>query len=537
MNRRANAFAIICVLAFLAMGWSLLPYPGLEADEVLFACPLYAPYAWTGRIRMFHTDLPTMVMNYIGTLKTSLYAVIFHSFNPTDITVRLPMLLLTAVTIWIVYRLLLRTAGVRAALAACIILATDPVFLMTALFDWGPVAIQHFLIAAAMLLLVIFHQRASYPALAAAAFTLGLGLWDKVSFAWLLVALILAGAITFNREIRTHFAPKPLAIAFIAFVAGALPLLIFNYQHHAATLHVGAGINSTEFEGKYESFRDVLRGSGLYGYLSAEDPTQPGRQPGTAIERLSVAVHNAIGHSAGNLGAIAFILAAALAMIRWRSSRALRFSLLFVLVAWLSMLLVKGAGGSVHHTILLWPGVPMLIGFAIAEISNHAGKRAQWTAISLSAALVAGNILIYNEYLYSFVRYGSRAAWSSAINPLADSLLTQHPTRVCLADWGMINQLRILGHGTLAIDDVSFTLLSFTGSPSDNDSLRQCAADSVIVTHTPPLEEFKGARQRLDRWASAHGFEPTPIATITDELDRPVFVTFRYTPHATAKIQ
>ena len=63
---------LCCCLTILA-GCALIPYAGIQMDEALFAGPYYQPVQREFRIRLFHHDIPLMVMTYIGTLKTLLY--------------------------------------------------------------------------------------------------------------------------------------------------------------------------------------------------------------------------------------------------------------------------------------------------------------------------------------------------------------------------------------------------------------------------------------------------------------------------------
>ena len=84
-----------------------------------------------------------MVMTYIGSLKTLLYWPIFRIFGAGPWTVRLPVVLLGAITIFVFFHLARVVRGGRAAVIGAFLLATDPVFLLTNTFDWGPVALEH----------------------------------------------------------------------------------------------------------------------------------------------------------------------------------------------------------------------------------------------------------------------------------------------------------------------------------------------------------------------------------------------------------
>src|SRR5215472_9428008 len=91
-----------------------------------------------------------------------------------------------------------------------------------------------------------------------------------------------------------------------------------------------------------------------------------------------------------------FLLAAPI----WWRSRIAWFAIVYCTVDWLTMAFTKDAGGSIHHTILLWP-FPIL--FAAAVLS---GIRWKWLAIAAGVVLIALNLTVINQYLSQFERYG-----------------------------------------------------------------------------------------------------------------------------------
>ena len=96
--------------------------------------------------------------------------------------VRLPMVLVGAVTILVFYKWAGIFAGPRGALLAAVLLATDPTFLLTDTFDWGPVALQHLLVVSGCFLI-------ARGRLCWGAFLFGLALWNKAIFLWTLAGL------------------------------------------------------------------------------------------------------------------------------------------------------------------------------------------------------------------------------------------------------------------------------------------------------------------------------------------------------------
>src|SRR5580693_9001434 len=105
----------LSVLVFCLTGLALIPYPGLQNDELFFSGPLYFPDASFYRIEIAAVKIPIMVMSYTGALKTWLYAALFEFFEPSEWSVRIPVLLLGMGTIWLSWVWVRRIAGAGAA--------------------------------------------------------------------------------------------------------------------------------------------------------------------------------------------------------------------------------------------------------------------------------------------------------------------------------------------------------------------------------------------------------------------------------------
>lgn len=194
---------------FILLGAALLPYAGVQNDEALFAAPLYEQNSKDFCISLFHHQAPMMVMSYVGTLKTLIYMPILHFFGSSVWSVRLPMVLAGALTVFFLYSLVLLSAGRAAALLAAFLLASDPSFVLTDTFDWGPVALEHLLLVTACFLLVRFaRESVSMRDLALGFFCLGLGLWNKAIFVWALAGLSCAVVVVFHREIGKLLRPR-----------------------------------------------------------------------------------------------------------------------------------------------------------------------------------------------------------------------------------------------------------------------------------------------------------------------------------------
>src|SRR3984957_16304371 len=178
-------------------------------DEALFAGPYYQPAAREFRLRLFHHDLPLMVMTYIGTLKPLLYwpliAIFRSGFEAHPLraawVLRLPTVLAGGLTVFLFFYLAKRSAGRRTAAVAALLLASDPAFLLTNTFDWGPVALEHLLLVTACFFLVKYAQDSIRRDLLLGFIFLGLALWNKAVFVWALAGLICATLSVFCREL------------------------------------------------------------------------------------------------------------------------------------------------------------------------------------------------------------------------------------------------------------------------------------------------------------------------------------------------
>jgi hypothetical protein len=92
---------------YLYFALSGLRSPGLYYDEVLFAnAALGNPdglfIAWG--IYLGGWRFPLMLVSYIGALKAFLYAPLFALFGTSIPVVRIPMILVGALTLWLTWR-------------------------------------------------------------------------------------------------------------------------------------------------------------------------------------------------------------------------------------------------------------------------------------------------------------------------------------------------------------------------------------------------------------------------------------------------
>ncbi|MGA2272518.1 MAG: glycosyltransferase family 39 protein [Bryobacteraceae bacterium] len=521
---------------FLLSGMAFIGSLGIEVDEALPAGPLYQPKSWYYAWHFGHARIPLMHMSYLGTLKTWIWRPIFQWWGTGVWPLRFPALLAGAVSIWLFYCFLRATVGARAAVIGCAILAADSQYLLTTTFDWGPVALQHLLIGAGLVLLVKFHRSANSLWLAAGCFLLGLAVWDKMLALWMLSGLAIGALAAVPRQILAAWSWRRLAIAALTFLAGALPVVLSGIHDHFAALRENAGRTVDAVPGKITILQRSLNGEGLFGFMFAEDGQTPApRAAANLAERLSAATSERFGHPRRSLQLYACLLALVLApLARGRDLRAILFALVAMAVAWIQMATTPSAGGSVHHTILLWPLPAMVMAVSFAAASRRLGRAGIPAVAVILALLVGSDVLVTNEYFWKSVRNGGSHTWSDALFPLSADLMARRPAAVYCADWDIFESLRLLDRGALPLRNGMDPAPAPDMTQTDRQWLLGMIAtpDAVWVTHVPAFEFFPAVRPKLDRFAAAAGFEHRLLEVICDMRGRPTFELYRFQKQA-----
>lgn len=530
LNFRCPALAA-CLL-FLVTGSAFVSHLGLQNDEALFASGIFKPYAVAYTLDLGRSSLPLMLMPYLGTLKSWVYRPIFQLFGTGVPAMRVPMLLAGVASVWLFYLLLRRVAGVRAALFGCGLLATDSLYLLTTCFDWGPVALQHLLLTAGMLLLFGFYQHRSHHWLAWGCFLLGLAMWDKALAAWMLSGMGLALIIIFPKEIVRVTTLRRAAISLLFFALGALPLIIYNIDKPLATFRGNTSWDTSDLAGKGRLLAGTANGKALFGWLNNEDwQTRTPHPPRGAMQSASARISALAGHPRHSLLLYGFGLALLLApLARGHARRAILFALLAMALAWAQMAVTANAGGSVHHAILLWPLPHMVIAISFAAASRRLhGAGIPALAVMLAGLMVSG-LLVTNEYHVMIVRNGGSPNWTDAIFRLADYLKSVSPSYVFCVDWGIMDSMRLLTRGKLPLRVGTDPITKPALDPADREFLARTITGPghVFINHTTGFEFLTGVNDKLVKYAAGAGYRREVMAIIPDSNGRPVYEVYRF---------
>ncbi len=532
MKKAAPTVLVLLCLFFVLAGAAFIPRLGIQNDEVFFTAGLYEPFTYRYGIRLFHTRVPLMLLSYLGATKTWFYAAWFQLWPPSPSSLRVPMLLGGALTVWLFYLLVRRLAGIRAALLGAGLLATDAVYLLVTL--WGPVIGHHVLLLSAMLAFLAYHRTRSARWLAAGCFCVGLALWDKALFLWLLSGLVVAALAVFPRAVLRALTWRNLGIAGVCLAIGALPLALFNYKYRGETIRSNTSLTLADVPAKAQVLRLSLDGWLLFGWIVAEDPPPHPGEPGNALERGSLWLSELTGRRDQSLMLWACGFAVLLLPWLWRTpARApMLFTLICFGVGWVQMAITRGAGLAAHHTLLLWPFPHLLVAVALAEASRRLRRTGAVTLVIVGVLLVGSNALVVNQYLADAVRKGPGLDFTDAVYRLAGYLRQTPAKQVLAADWGMVDSLRFLEQGRLRLRLVADLAAKPSLTIEEARRLREWIAEPghIFVAHIEGREFFRGASARLRQIALEQGYAPDTLAVLSDNYSRPTYEVFRFQP-------
>jgi hypothetical protein len=516
----------LCCPYFILAGLLLIPYAGFQHDEVVFAQPFFQHGVTFYSCRLGSLSIPMMINSYAGSFKTWLYWPVLELWNPSAFSIRVPAMLIAALSILLFWPIMVRAGGKRAAAIATVLLATDSMYLMTSVFDWGPCALQHFFLVAVMLTFIRFDETGKIALLALGSFLAGVALWEKALFFWFAGALAVAALAIYPKCIWRRVSMRNLIVATAGFAIGATPLILYNIHKPNSTLGENVLFSTGEFDEKLELAKRTINAYALSDYIVYSDWMPLPHAPRNAMESASLALRDATGSGQKSAMLWAYGLSILLVPLVWRTRvwRPMLFALIFTAVGWVQMLFTKNAGGSVHHIILLWPMPVMFLSLAFSEASRRLPRKVAIPALYATVGFfTAENILAANQYLAEFIRNGPTRDWTNAIYPLSADVLQSHYGTIAGIDWGTVVPLGILQRGTVPMDEVSV---------DDNDpqpALEKMGKDGfVFLTHVKGQEYFTGVDDKMDGIAARNGFARHSIKTFADENGRPVFELFQY---------
>ena len=521
------------VLWFAATAGHRIALPGLDYDELTFV-----NVATGGAGDMFVAKrlfgVPVMVMDYYGALKAYLFAPIFSVFGASAATIRWPVVLVSCASLVLIHAIGRLGIGARGAAALTLLAALDPVFTWMTKLDFGPTALMTVLKLGALYCFYRALITRSLASLWAAVLLCALGVFDKLNFVWIVIALVVAATL-FRRELASM--RRRHGLAFVAPVAAL----------GAAMAAVGALLVLPQFLTTQRTADSVGTLARIPHLLTRYTRTMNGRELYTWITGAELGPFSIVNA----LTVAAVVVLAGFWLGRaWQrrglGGQALRLSLrerivaswlvLFVVIA-LQILVTKRAGGP-HHMMLLHPFHLMLVVAAAAAVAGwRSASPSRWSAAARGVAVLslvalgASELLVAHDYADAFeseTRVVPR--WSPVIYDLADYLNRQDADRIAYGDWGLGNQMLALGTDrTRAASHDIWVEFRGSSTPEHERMLLENVFRGrrvLLVLHGPGIEMMPGAPTNLLAWARAHGLALRAVRTFVDRAGRMLYVVY-----------
>ena len=510
-----------CSAAVLAFGLWRVQCPGLYYDEVLFVegWQPHPHFTW-----VVH-GLPVMSLSYLGALKSWLYWPLAHRLTPA--LVRAPTVLMAVVSLWLTAAVATRLAGTAAGIAVACLLAVDPAFLFLHRLDWGPIAIATLLRTASLLLILRWRAGGGNWCAIAAAFLVGVGLYDKVIFAWYVAAL--AAAIVATRRHWPRPRPHVVAGGALALIVGAAPLVAYNLKDPLATLRDNA-ILTTRPLGRQIVERgtlivDTLAGGDVYFFVNGQRLARPLPCPGLSPRLARVFCGRFPLRGAWLPWVTAASLVVVLASGALRTSFATRF-VAVLLAAAIAVILPLAQATGAHHVAMMLPFPQLLLAVVAGEAWRHR-LRWRWPAVSLIVAVLATGAAVSLRTAVSFAGLCGRGAWSPATYRIAAFADAHAHDRVLLGDWGFAAQIHALAPRA-APEDWSWALIDDRARPAD--VLPEPGRRTFLLVHTTGATVSHAARGRAFAHVRAAGLLAKRHDVVTDLDGRPTAFVLELVP-------
>jgi hypothetical protein len=299
-------------------------------------------------------------------------------------------------------------------------------------------------------------------------------------------------------------------------------------RHKLATFRGNTVWSAEHFSRKAMLLGRVLEGEALFGSMFREVWDGPLNEPSTAAQKAVVGIALAAGLPRRTLMGYLGMASLALLPFFWRSPAGVagRFALVAAAMAWLQMVVIKGAGEGAHHAILLWP-LPTI---GIAAVLATASAKFRWGEALLSAVVgiaCVANVLVLSTYYTNLLRNGGTAVWTDAMYPAFDAIRKMDKDTVCAVDWGFLDTLRLLEQGRIGLcaapDPADETVRRF--------ALFQIAEPRYIfLSHTEGSESFPGITARFVRFAESQGYRQVDRQLFADSNGRKTVEVFRFAP-------
>ena len=277
---RGPVLVVAGAVTYFVLLASLWPTrPGLYMDETNFVNASVGGFSHESFVYSRIGGVPTMIMPYIGALKSWLFAPVFFVFGVSPLSIRLPAIVLSAITIVLAYWALRSVVGRWPSAVLAVIMGTAPTFAFMSKVDWGPIVLAMLLKVAALGAFFRLLETGRVRWLVVMLALIFLGIFNKQDFLWITVG-ILAGALV-------AYAPRCWAIlrsqsGAVSSVLGVFVAACVAYGWTVIRPNLRTGGSSqlqnplSHLGSTWHLYQLTTTYSAVVGFFSGRMPAQPG---------------------------------------------------------------------------------------------------------------------------------------------------------------------------------------------------------------------------------------------------------------------
>jgi hypothetical protein len=432
-----EVLAISAACVFVLVASHRIELPGLYMDELDFVNAAQGAHDNT-MIHMRLGSVPLFIMPYLGALKAWIYTPVFALFGVSPLTIRLPAILLAAVTLLIFYQLMRAKLGPVWAIIPLWIMAVDPANVFPSRLDWGPTVLMHFFQAAILALWLSYRDQPKSWKLILIAICAGLGFFDKFNFIWLTVAFIVGICLCYPDSLKNLWVSSPRFVRWTAailllLVAGAALFVVLRVMHLYAGRPLGLTVGA-----KWNGLLSTLSGDAVAYFIFRNSSGLISFVP---FWLIVTDCYLALG--------CLFLL---VQKTEARENRQNGFFLLLIgFLVFLQIVITPQAGGP-HHFSMIFP-LPLLTFVFLAQPMYRqiaAKNLRRFAAVLLVfAAVFVFAVNLHNTLEYLF-RFRENSFYSPGLSPAIYSLSKYlnkegiEAQSIISVDWGLHNQLHAL---------------------------------------------------------------------------------------------
>lgn len=496
---KSNIIALLCIGIYIILSSYKLYLPGLHYDEVFYMNAALGPI--DNNFVLFKIgNFPIMIMDYIGALKAWIYSPIFHLFGVSPFSIRFPNIFITALGLWLTYRITKKVFSEKIALLSLFLLCQDPSLIILTRLDFGPVVLSLLIRIISMSLFYKFVRSIKLKDALLFFVFLAIGIFNKLDFIWFVTAVCVAGIYFYQKELCVFWNMqkanvKKIIISTSVFIVciGLLFLLTTKYYETIDLFYF------QHFKKLIQDTFQFMNGTLFYqAHLGSINRMLP--------RFVSIFIFSTL---------ILRFLNLSMDKKKSKNPAVLLYYICFLIFC---QIVITNRAGAAWHIFMMQPFIVILFAEAVIWLTDLAGKRS-----STILTILVSCITLYNFYIFK-AQIGSYSTpksiyWSPAIYDLI-RYAKKTDAQFVSVDWGMHNQLQAFDHKKGKYYD-GWTI--FIKDPNDVktkmfllNSFYQSSKPTIFILNPAAYASFEQPRKTFFRIAKENNINLKKILEFQD---------------------